>query len=374
MCMIKSLFEGLNTFVLSIVKYIGKFFVNWYRKVVKNLRRFTRRKIAIDLGTANTSIYCAGEGIILDEPSVVAVVEVDGELVVVAVGNNAKKMIGRSSEKNQKMQVVRPVKDGVISDFELVRMMLDGFLKIALEGSIDFLPKKVMIGTPSGATSVERRAIKESVEGQVELIYEPLAAAIGADLPVGNPSGHMIIDIGGGTTEMAIISLGGIVTCNSVKVAGDAFDEAIINAIRKTHHVLIGYIAAENIKKTLGSALNPHPSNETLEVKGRDLLTGMPKSIVIDSQTVSKALATSCMKIVEEIKIILSSVDPTISSDIMQNGMIVTGGGALLKNLETFLTKELGIKVTIAKDPLYAVVRGLGKILENKNVTDITYN
>jgi len=339
--------------------------------MLRVFRRFTRTKVAIDLGTANTLIYCVNEGVVLNEPSVVAVRELDGELVVEAVGEHAKQMIGRAPEK---MQIVRPLKDGVISNFDLAYMMLKGFLDKAFQGSIGFLPKKVIIGTPSGATSVERRAIKESVEGDVELIPEPLAAAIGAGLPIGNPSGNMVIDIGGGTTEMAVIALGGIVSCNSFKIAGDTMDEAIINIIKKNYHVLVGYTSAENIKKKLGTALLLDLNNDTMEVKGRDFITGMPKSIQIERQMVCNALSLLCLQIVEEVKITLSNIDPVLSADIMNNGITLTGGGALLTNLDVFMSRELGIKVFVAIDPLYSVVRGLGKILENKNITDITYN
>jgi rod shape-determining protein MreB len=358
----------MKIFSSSKIKTFG-----FFKNIRRIFRRFTRTQVAIDLGTANTLIYCAKEGIVLNEPSVVAVTEIDGNLVVVAVGSNAKKMIGRSAN-GQKMRVVRPLKDGVISDFDLAYLMLKGFLDKAFDGSIGFLPKKVIIGTPSGATSVERRAIKESVEGQVELIPEPLAAAIGANLPIGNPSGHMIIDIGGGTTEIAVIALGDIVNCNSVKIAGDTMDDAIIATIRKDFHVLIGYTMAEHIKKVLGAALLLDLPNDKLEIKGRDLYTGMPKAITIDRKTICGALASACIKIIEEIKIILSGIDPVISADIMQNGIYLAGGGALLPNFDKLIEQEIGIKVFIAPDPLYAVVNGLGKILENKNVTDITYN
>ncbi len=337
-------------------------------------RRFTRTKVAIDLGTANTLIYCANEGIILNEPSVVAVTEVDGALVVIAVGDNAKKMLGRSSlEGEKKIRVVRPLKDGVISDFDLAYLMLQGFLEKAFNGSIGFLAKKVVIGTPSGATSVERRAIKESVVGYVELIPEPLAAAIGANLPIGNPSGYMIIDIGGGTTEIAVISLGDIVSCNSVKVAGDAMDEAIINIIRKTHNLIVGYTVAEYIKKHLGVALLLDLPNESLEIKGRDIFSGMPMSVFVDRKLICEALFPSCLRIVEEIKLILSNIDAILSADIMNNGIMLAGGGALLKNLDKFIMNEINITVKIAVDPLNAVVKGLGKILENKHITDIVY-
>lgn len=345
---------------------------NFFKRILNTFKKFTRSEVAIDLGTANTLIYCVNEGIVLNEPSVVAVTEVDGNAVVVAVGNNAKKMIGRSSNINgHKMRVVRPLKDGVISDFDLAYMMLKGFADKALESSLGIWPRRVIIGTPSGATSVERRAIKESVEGDVKLIPEPLAAAIGANLPIGTPSGHMVIDIGGGTTEMAVIALGDIVNCNSVKTAGDTMDEAIINTIKKEFNVLIGYTIAENIKKVLGAALLLDLPNDSLEIKGRDIYTGMPKNISIDRKIICKSLLPACTKIVDEIKILLSQIDPVLSADIMNNGIVLTGGGALLKNLDIFITDALGIQVTVAEDPLYSVVRGLGKILENKHITDI---
>lgn len=347
---------------------------NLIKKFSKLVKKFTRTKLAIDLGTANTLIYSSKEGIILNEPSVVAVTEIDGHIKVLAVGDNAKKMLGRSSEGgDKKIKVVRPLKDGVISDFDLAHMMLQGFLKKALNTNINIFPKKIIIGTPAGATSVEKRAIKESIEGYVELIPEPLAAAIGACLPIGNTSGYMIIDIGGGTSEIAVISLGDIVNYNSVKVAGDMMDEAIINVIKKNYNLIIGYTIAENIKKSLGAALLDDLENNQLEVKGRDLYSGMPVAITIERQLIIECLFPICMRIVEEIKIILSDINPILSADIINNGIVLAGGGALLKNLDKFIYNEIGIKVIVCNDPLHAVVNGLGKILENKHITDIVY-
>lgn len=344
---------------------------NPFKKIFKFLRRFTRTEVAIDLGTANTLIYCPKEGIVINEPSVVAVREVDGELIVEAVGENAKKMLGRAPEK---IQIVRPLKDGVISNFDLAYMMLKGFLNKAFEGSISFLPKKVVIGTPSGATSVEKRAIKECVEGDVELIAEPLAAAIGADLPINTATGSMIVDIGGGTTEIAVLSLGGIVTYSSCKVAGDEMDDAIINVIRKNHHVVIGYTMAEQIKKKLGCALMLDLPNDTLDVKGRDLYTGMPKSLIIDRETICGCLNETLNKILEEVKTTLSNVQPELSADIMHHGIKITGGGALLKNIDVLFSKALEINVLIAPNPLYSVINGLGEILKDKNITKISFD
>lgn len=342
-----------------------------FRHILKLFRVFTRNKIAIDLGTANTLIYCINDGIIINEPSVVAVREVDGELVVEAVGENAKKMLGRAPDK---MQIVRPLQNGVISNFDLAHMMLKGFLEKSFDGSIGLLPKKIIIGTPSGATSVEKRAIKECVEGDVELIAEPLAAAIGAKLPINQATGSMVIDIGGGTTEIAILSLGGIVTFKSCKIAGDAMDDAIITTIKKTYGITIGYTTAELIKKTLGCALMLDLPNESMEIKGKDCISGMPKSLVIFREQICNCLQETLSKIIEEVKATLSNVQADLSADIMNKGIKITGGGALLKNINILFSNFLEINVDIAENPLYSVIEGLAEVLKDKNVTKISFN
>ena len=322
---------------------------------------FFNRDIGIDLGTANTLVYVKGKGIVIREPSVVAV-DVKNE-VVLAVGSEAKEMIGRTPGS---ISAVRPLKDGVIADFDVTSEMLKYFIKKAMQSSFLGRPR-VIVCIPSGVTEVERRAVDEAVRNagakDVDLITEPMAAAIGAGLHVEEAAGCMVVDIGGGTSEVAVISLGDIVTSCSVRTAGDDFDEAIISYIKKKYNLLIGERTAESIKITLGSAY-PGGEENTMEVKGRNQLDGLPKNIVISSEEVREALADPVSSIVDAIRSTLESTPPELSADIIDNGIMLTGGGALLRSLDVLISRETGMPVHIAEDPLDCVVNGTGKCLD----------
>ena len=320
-----------------------------------------KKDIGIDLGTANTLVYAKGKGIILREPSVVAV---DTKTDVVRyVGTEAKNIIGRTPGS---IRAVRPLKDGVIADFDMTTAMLQEFIRKALGNP--FAKARVIICIPSGVTAVERRAVKEAAEGagakKVAIIEEPMAAALGAGLPVESPTGSMIVDIGGGTSEVAVISLCGIVTSRSVRVAGDEFDNAIINFIKKKYNLLIGERTAEHIKISIGSAY-PEEENATLEIKGRNLLTGLPENITVSSEEIREALSESLSHIVEAIKVTLERTPHELSADIIDSGITLAGGGALLRGLDKLINEETGIPVHIAERPLDCVVDGTGKLLDN---------
>ena len=326
------------------------------------------KDMAIDLGTANTLVYVKGEGVVLNEPSVVATVENQGRTQVLAVGNEAKQMLGRTPGK---IQAIRPMKDGVIADFEVAEQMIKSFIKKVHSGRTLSNPQ-IVICVPTGATNVERRAIRESADAagarRVFLIEEPVAAAIGAGLPVAEPTGSMIVDIGGGTTEVAVLSLGGVVHATSVKSAGDKFDEAIIEYMRSAHKLAIGETTAERMKKEIGSASPPEDGDgKSMNVKGRDLITGLPKEISISQRQIAEALAEPVAQIIDTIKRALEQTPAELSADIVERGIMMTGGGSLLGNLDKVLRQATSLPVSIAEDPLLCVVMGTGKALEEKS-------
>jgi rod shape-determining protein MreB len=321
--------------------------------------------LAIDLGTANTLVYVKGEGIICNEPSVVAV-QKDGRggRRVLAVGAEAKKMVGRTPGN---IFAIRPLKDGVIADFEITEAMLRAFIRKSHNNRKTFVYPRIIICVPFGITEVEKRAVTESAESagarEVYLVEEPMAAAIGAGLPITDPTGNMIVDIGGGTTEVAVISLAGVVFSRSVRVGGDKMDEAIVQYIKRKYNLLVGERTAELIKITIGSA---YPSNEiqTMEVKGRDLVNGVPKTIEITDEEIRDSLLEPINQIVETVRIGLERTPPELASDIIDRGIVLAGGGALLRNLDVLIREETGLPVMLADDPLTAVVVGAGKVLD----------
>ncbi len=320
------------------------------------------KDIGIDLGTANTLVYMRGKGIIIREPSVVAVdTRTDRAKYV---GQEAKDVIGRTPGS---IIAVRPLKDGVIADFEITTTMLQEFIRKALKGSF-FTKARVIICIPSGVTAVERRAVKEAAENagakRVNIIEEPMAAAIGAGLPVSEPQGSMIVDIGGGTSEVAVISLGGIVTSRSVRIAGDAFDTAIINYIKKKYNLLIGERTAENVKIAIGSAY-PIENEAQMEIKGRNLLNGLPENITVTSDEIREALAEPLSHVIEAIKVTLEKTPPELAADIIDQGITLAGGGALIRGLDKLINKETGMPVYVAETPLDCVADGTGKVLED---------
>lgn len=322
--------------------------------------------MAIDLGTANTLVYVKGRGIVLNEPSVVALQTIRGRKHVRAVGNEAKMMLGRTPGN---IQAIRPMRDGVIADFEVAEEMIKYFIR-KVHNRRGFTSPEIIICVPSGATAVERRAIQESAEAsgarRVYLIEEPVAAAIGAGLPVTEPTGSMIVDIGGGTTEVAVMSLGGIVYARSVRCAGDKMDEAIMNYIRRYHNLLIGEATAERIKKTLGSASMPENGDgKLMEIKGRDLMNGVPKEIVLSEAQIAEALADPVSQILEAVKVALENTAPELAADIVDKGIVLTGGGALLRNLDLVMRHATGLPVMVADEPLNCVVLGTGRALED---------
>jgi rod shape-determining protein MreB and related proteins len=334
------------------------------------LRAYFSDDLAIDLGTANTLIYVRGKGIVLDEPSVVAIRAEggpNGRRTIAAVGKEAKLMLGKAPGN---IQVIRPMKDGVIADFTMTEQMLKQFIKKVHVSRLLSPSPRIIICVPSGSTQVERRAIRESAEragaSQVYLIEEPMAAAIGAELPVAEATGSMVVDIGGGTTEVGVISLGGMVYAGSVRVGGDKFDEAIVNYIRRNYGMLIGEATAEHIKKQIGSAF-PGSEVRELEVKGRNLAEGIPRAFTISSNEVLEALTEPLNQIISAVKIALEQTPPELGSDIADRGMVLTGGGALLRDMDRLLTEETGLPVVIADDPLTCVVRGSGRALDEMN-------
>jgi rod shape-determining protein MreB len=333
----------------------------------KFMRMFSA-DIAIDLGTANTLVYVRGRGIVLNEPSVVAMDERNGRRYVLAVGSEAKQMLGRTPGN---IRAIRPLKDGVIADFEIAEEMIKYFVR-KVHNRRSFMYPVIVICVPSGSTAVERRAIMEAAEAagahKIYLIEEPMAAAIGAGLPVTEPTGSMVVDIGGGTTEVAVLSLGGIVYARSIRVGGDKMDSAIVNYIRRNKNLLVGESSAERIKKEIGSACPPESGEgRTVEIKGRDLINGVPKEIVVTEKQVAESLVEPVSDIVEAVKVALENTAPELAADIVDKGIVLTGGGALLANLDKVLRNATGLSVLIAEEPLACVAKGSGKALEEIN-------
>jgi len=331
------------------------------------LSLFSSQDLAIDLGTANTLIFVRGKGIVLDEPSVVAIRQEsgpNGKQVICAVGLAAKGMLGRAPSD---ITVIRPLKDGVISDFTVTEMMLKNFIGRVFEKRLFRPSPRMIICVPGGSTQVERRAIRESATGsgasEVYLIEEPLAAALGAGLPVGEPTGSMVVDIGGGTTDVAVISLGGLVYQASVRMGGNKFDEAIINYLRRNYGMLIGEASAEQAKKAIGSAF-PGSEVREKEMKGRNIAEGIPRSFTISSNEILEALSEPLNSIVITVKSVLEQAPPELAADIAEKGMVLTGGGALLRDIDRLLIEETGLPVRVAEDPLTCVARGCGMALE----------
>src|SRR5271167_3115210 len=322
--------------------------------------------MAIDLGTANTLVYVKGRGIVLNEPSVVATITTrGGKKSVRAVGNDAKMMLVRTPGN---IEAIRPMRDGVIADFEVAEEMIKHFIR-KVHNRRSFANPMIIVCVPSGSTAVERRAIQESALSagarRVYLIEEPMAAAIGAGLPVSEPTGSMVVDVGGGTTEVAVLSLGGIVYSRSVRVGGDKLDEAIIAYIRRHHNLLVGESSAERIKKSIGSACPPDDGDgRMMEIKGRDLMNGVPKELIISERQIAESLAEPVAAIVEAVKVALEHTAPELAADIVDKGIVLTGGGALLSNLDLVLRHATGLPVSIADDPLTCVALGTGRALE----------
>jgi rod shape-determining protein MreB len=338
---------------LEKLRQIFKAAVNYIRSLLSN-------DIGIDLGTATTLVYVKGEGIVLTEPSVVAIER--GTSRVLAVGREAKRMLGRTPGN---IIAIRPMKDGVITDFEITEAMLRYFIRSVRKRRFQLNPR-IVIAIPSGITEVEKRAVKESAERagarEVFLIEEPVAAAIGVGLPIQEPIGNMIIDIGGGTTEIAVISLAGIVFSKSIRIGGDEMDEAVIEYLKKTYNLMIGERTAEEIKINIGSAY-PLEEEMTMEVKGRDLVAGLPKTISISSEEIREALQEPLQAILESTKIALERTPPELASDLIDHGIVMAGGGALLRGMDKLIAEETGLPVHLAEDPLTAVANGTGKVL-----------
>ena len=333
--------------------------------MLSSLFGFLSADMAIDLGTANTLVYVKGRNIVLNEPSVVAIAKIKDKKHVLAVGEEAKQMLGRTPGN---IEAIRPLRDGVIADFEIAEDMIKYFIR-KVHNRRSFASPLVVICVPTGSTAVERRAIQESAEAagarKVFLIEEPMAAAIGAGLPVTEPTGSMVVDIGGGTTEVAVLSLGGIVYAQSVRVGGDKMDQAIIAYIRRTHNLLVGERSAERIKESIGSACPPEEGEgRTMEIKGRDLLNGVPKELIISERQIAESLAEPISQIIEAVKSALEHTAPELAADIVDKGIVLTGGGALLTNMDYVLRYATGLPVSIAEDALSCVVMGTGRALE----------
>lgn len=324
------------------------------------------KDMGMDLGTANSLVYVKGKGIVIREPSVVAIQKDTGQ--VLAVGEDAKKMIGRTPGN---IVAIRPLKDGVIADFDVTQSMIKYFINKSLRSRTFLVRPRVVVGVPSGVTAVEERAVREAAlqagAREAYLIEEPMAAAIGAGLPVHEPTGNMIVDIGGGTTEVAVISLGGIVTSRSIRIASDEMDEAIISHVKRTYNLMIGERTAEQIKIQIGTAY-PLQTVETDEVRGRDLVTGLPKTVLITSEEIYKALSEPVSSIIEAIKATLEQTPPELSGDIMDRGIMMAGGGSLLRGLDRLVSEETGMPVHLADEPLLSVAYGAGRVLENIDV------
>ncbi len=333
--------------------------------MLSRLFGFLSADMAIDLGTANTLVYVKGKNIVLNEPSVVAIAKVRDKKQVLAVGEEAKMMLGRTPGN---IEAIRPLRDGVIADFDIAEDMIKYFIR-KVHNRRSFASPMVVICVPSGSTAVERRAIQESAEAagarKVFLIEEPMAAAIGAGLPVTEPTGSMVVDIGGGTTEVAVLSLGGIVYAQSVRVGGDKMNEAIIAYIRRNHNLLVGESSAERIKEEIGSACPPEDGEgRTMEIKGRDLMNGVPKELVISERQIAESLAEPVSQIIEAVKSALEHTAPELAADIVDKGIVLTGGGALLSNMDYVLRYATGLPVSIADGPLSCVAKGTGRALE----------
>jgi rod shape-determining protein MreB len=332
----------------------------------KTLKSFWSQDMAIDLGTANTLVVLKGKGVVLNEPSVVAIINEMGKKTVLAVGDEAKTMLGRTPGN---IQAIRPLKDGVIADFIVTEEMIKHFIK-KVHVKNTFANPRILICVPTGSTPVERKAIQDSALAagarRVQLIEEPIAAAIGAGLPISEATGSMIVDIGGGTTEIAVMSLGGVVFSKSLRVAGDAMDGAIISYMRKKFNLLIGESTAEKIKKEIGTAIPT--SNNIFLMKGRDIRTGTPKEISLTEEDACEALMPILSQMLAAIKEALESTPPELSADLVDMGLVLTGGGALLKNIDKLISKDTGLPVTIADNPLECVAMGTGKALENEEL------
>ncbi len=320
------------------------------------------RDMGIDLGTANTLVFVNGRGIVLNEPSVVAIQRDTGE--VLAVGEEAKQMLGRTPGN---IVAIRPLKDGVIADFDVTQSMLKYFIQKCI-GKRSFIRPRIIVGVPSGVTEVEKRAVIDATvqagAREAYLIEEPMAAAIGAGLPVYEPTGNMVVDIGGGTTEVAVISLGGIVNSKSIRIGGDEMDEAIIQYVKRSYNMMIGERTAEQVKITMGSAITP-PENQTFEVRGRDMVTGLPKTLTLSAIEVQHALSEPVLGIIEAVKATLEKTPPELSADVMDRGIVMTGGGSLLHGLDILLSQETGMPVHVSEDALQCVANGTGKALDS---------
>jgi len=337
-------------------------------RILDTVLGFFSNDLAIDLGTANTCVYVKGQGIVLREPSVVAVKQDNkGGRKVLAVGNEAKQMLGRTPAN---IVAIRPMKDGVIADFDITQEMLSYFIR-KVHNSRRLVRPRIIICVPTGITQVEKRAVKESAESagarEVYLIEEPMAAAIGANLPITEPTSNMVVDIGGGTTEVAVISLSGVVYSKSVRVGGDKMDEAIMQHVKRKYNMLIGESTAESIKIQAGSAY-PTDNEVEMAVKGRDLVSGIPQNITITSEEVRKAISEQVDSIVQACRIALEQTPPELAADIVDRGIVLTGGGGLLKGLDQLLREETGLPITVVDDPLSTVVLGSGKALDNLDV------
>ena len=335
-------------------------------KMFKQLSEIWSTDMAIDLGTANTIVVVKGKGVVLNEPSVVAVVDEKGKKSVLAVGDEAKTMLGRTPGN---IQAIRPLKNGVIADFIVTEEMIKHFIK-KVHNKKSFANPRILICVPTGSTPVERKAIQDSALAagarRVQLIEEPIAAAIGANLPIQEATGSMVVDIGGGTTEIAVMSLGGVVYSNSMRIAGDSMDQALIHYMRKKFNLLIGDASAEKLKKEIGTALAT--SNNTYQVKGRDIRSGTPKEISLKEEDTAEALNQTLSQIMAGIKDALENTPPELSADLVDMGLTLTGGGALLKNMDKFIAKETGLPVQIADDPLACVAIGTGIALEQEEI------
>jgi rod shape-determining protein MreB len=337
-------------------------------RILDKILGFFSNDLAIDLGTANTCVYVKGKGIVLREPSVVAVKRDNrGNNKVLAVGSEAKRMLGRTPGN---IVAIRPMKDGVIADFEVTEAMLRHFIS-KVHNSRRLVRPRIVICVPTGITQVEKRAVRESAQSagarEVFLIEEPMAAAIGADLPITEPTSNMVVDIGGGTTEVAVISLAGIVYSKSVRIGGDKMDEAILQHVKRKYNMLIGESSAEDIKTTIGSAY-PMDPELVMDVKGRDLVSGIPQNITITSEEVRKAISEPVDSIVQAVRIALEQTPPELAADIVDRGIVLTGGGALLKGLDSLLREETSLPITVVEDPLSTVALGSGKVLDNLDV------
>ena len=330
--------------------------------MLHNILGWFSNDLAIDLGTANTLVYVKGKGIICNEPSVV-VIRKDNKKIV-AVGTEAKKMLGKTPSD---IIAIKPLKDGVIADFDAAEEMLKYFIK-KVHNRRSFVSPRVVIGVPSGITQVEQRAVKDAAQAsgarEVYLVGEPIAAAIGVGLPVGEPSGNMIVDIGGGTTDIAVISLDGVVYSKAVRVGGDRMDETIIAYIKRRYNLMIGDRTAEQMKIDIGSAYNTGSEQRVMEIKGRDLISGIPKTATVTEVEIREALSEPVNMILDTIKIILENTPPELAADIVDRGIVLAGGGALLHGLDSFIREKTGLPVIVAEDPLTAVARGVGKMLD----------